>query len=189
MANASVFGFTKDLTLVSNVPKKDKSVVPLPSLHHDSAIYSDSGKPEIIVFCNKTKCAVDLLVHLCAMYTVQRATRIWIMAMFCAMINITAINALVIYAHYMRQTQPEKKIKRKDSLRFAHDLVTPFVTQRYRLSSLRRNIKTAIVVCGFVSDSEENSMQDLEDYEAISRNRVRCHVCSSSRDVKKQFVC
>jgi len=106
------------------------------------------------------------------------------------MINIAAVNALVIYAHNMRKDQPEKKIKRKDFLlRIAHGLVTPSVTQRYKLSTLPRNIKTAIVTCGFVSHSEENTMQDPEDYEAISRKRGRYHVCSKSRDVKTQFVC
>jgi len=45
------------------------------------------------------------------------------------MINIAAVNALVIYAHNMGKDQPEKKIKRKDLLlRIAHDLVTPSVT-------------------------------------------------------------
>ena len=89
------------------------------------------------------------------------------MVMFYGMINIAVVNALVIYAHNMRKDQPEKKTTRKDFLlRIAHDLVTPFVT-RYKLSSLPRNIKTAIVMCGFVSDSEEDTMQDPEDYEAI----------------------
>jgi len=70
------------------------------------------------------------------------------------MISIAAVNALVIYVNNMRKDQPEKKIKRQDSLlRVAHDLVTPFVTQRYKLSSLHRNIKTAIFMRGFVSDS------------------------------------
>jgi hypothetical protein len=67
--------------------------------------------------------------------------------------------------------------------------VTPFVTQRYKLPTLLKNIKTAIVFCGFVSDSEENTMQDPEDYEAISRKRGLCHICSRSTDVKTQFVC
>ena len=44
-------------------------------------------------------------------------------------------------------------------------------------------------MCGFASDSEANTVQDPEDYEAISRKRGRCHVCSRSRDVKTQFVC
>ena len=53
--NSSIFGFTKDLTFVSYVPKKNISVVLLSSLHHDSAIYRDSGKPEIIEYCKKNK--------------------------------------------------------------------------------------------------------------------------------------
>jgi hypothetical protein len=112
--------------------------------------------------------------------------------MFYGITNIAVVNALVIYAHNMRKVQPEKKIKRKDILlRIAHDLVTPFVTQRYRLPTLPRSNKTAIGICGFVSDSEENTMQDPEDCEAISRKRGRCHarVYSGSRDVKTQFVC
>jgi len=80
---------------------------------------------------------------MCARYTVQSATRTWTMAMFYGMINI----ALVTYANNMRKDQPEKKIKRKYFLlRIVHNLVTQFVTQRYRLSTLPRDIKTATVV-------------------------------------------
>jgi hypothetical protein len=89
-----------------------------------------------------------MLDQMCARYTVQPATRRWIMAMFYGMINIAAVNALVIYAHNMRKDQPEKKIKRTDFLfRIARDLVKPFLTQRYKLSTLPRNIKTAIIMC------------------------------------------
>jgi hypothetical protein len=110
--------------------------------------------------------------------------------MFYGIINIAAVNALVIYAHNMCKVQPEKKIKRKEILPgIAHDLLTPFVTQRYKLSTLPRSIKTAIVICGFVSGSEENTMQDPKVYEAISRKRGRCHLCSKSRDAKTQFAC
>jgi hypothetical protein len=54
-----------------------------------------------------------MLDQMCARYTVQKATRRWTMAMFYGMINIAAVNALVIYANNMRKDQPEKKIKRK----------------------------------------------------------------------------
>jgi hypothetical protein len=56
--------------------------------------------------------AVDMLDQMCAKYTVQRATRRWTMAMFYGMIDIAAVNALVIYANNLRKDQPEKKIKR-----------------------------------------------------------------------------
>jgi hypothetical protein len=122
---SSIFGFTKDLTLVSYVPKKNKSVVLLSSLHHVPAICSDSRKPETIEFYNKTNGAVDMLDQMCARYTVQRATRSWPMAMFYGIINIATVKVLVIYAHNMCKVQPEKKIKRKYFLlRIAHDLVT-----------------------------------------------------------------
>jgi hypothetical protein len=44
---------------------------------------------------------------------VQRATRRWTLAIFYGIVKIAAVNALVIYAHNMRNVQPEKKIKRK----------------------------------------------------------------------------
>jgi len=55
-----------------------------------------------------------MLDEMCAWYTVQRATGRWTMAMFYGMINIAAVNALVIYAHNLRKDQAEKKTKRKD---------------------------------------------------------------------------
>jgi len=57
--------------------------------------------------------AVDMLDQTCARYTVQPATRRWTMVMFYGMINIAAVNALVIYANNMCKDQPDNKIKRK----------------------------------------------------------------------------
>ena len=61
---------------MSYVPKKNKSVV-LSSLHQDSVICSDSGKPEIIEFCNRTKGEVDVLDQMSAGYKEQLADGQW----------------------------------------------------------------------------------------------------------------
>jgi len=83
--------------------------------------------------------------------------------MFYGMINIAAVNALFINAQNMRKDQPEKKIKRKEFLlRIAHDLVKPFVTQSYKLPTLPRNIKTAIVMCGLCLNLKKTSRRALE---------------------------
>ena len=58
---SSLFGFTKDLTLVSYVPKKNRSVVLLSSLHHDAVVCDGTEKPEIVEYYNKTKDAVETL--------------------------------------------------------------------------------------------------------------------------------
>jgi hypothetical protein len=69
--------------------------------------------------------AVDMLDQMGAKYTVQRATRRWTIAMFYGVINIAAVNTLVIYANNMRKDQPEKNIRIKYFLlRIAHDLMT-----------------------------------------------------------------
>ena len=47
---SSLFGFTKDLTLVSYVPEKNRSVVLLSSLHHDDVVCDDTEKPEVIEY-------------------------------------------------------------------------------------------------------------------------------------------
>ena len=107
---SSIFGFTMDLTFVSYLPNKNKSVVLLLSLRHDSAICSDSGKPEVIEFHNKTKGAVDMLDQMFARYTEQRASRRLAMAMFNGIIDIASSNAFVIYALNILKDRLEKKI-------------------------------------------------------------------------------
>ena len=62
---------------MSCVPKKNKSVILLSSLHHDSAIRSDSGKPEIIEFYNRTKGEEDVLDQMCSRYSEQLADGQW----------------------------------------------------------------------------------------------------------------
>jgi len=43
-------------------------------------------------------------------------------------------------------------------------------------------------MCGFVPGSEENTKQDPEDYEAMSRKRGRCHVFSKRHDLSAKDV-
>ncbi|KAL3284079.1 hypothetical protein HHI36_018247 [Cryptolaemus montrouzieri] len=53
--NTSIFGFQKDLTILSYNPKRNKNVFMLSSLHHDCGIdieTSDHQKPAVITFYN-----------------------------------------------------------------------------------------------------------------------------------------
>lgn len=61
--NSSLFGFQKNVTLVSYVPKPRKMVYLMSSLHHDGQIDEETGnqqKPEIITFYNQTKSGVEI---------------------------------------------------------------------------------------------------------------------------------
>jgi hypothetical protein len=73
---------------------------------HIESLYKMDGTGRLVFL------PVDMLDQMCARYTVQRATCRWSMAMFYGVINIAAVNALVIYADNMHKDQTEKKIKR-----------------------------------------------------------------------------
>ena len=68
---SSLFEFSKDFTLVSYVPRKNRSVVLLSLLHHDAVVCDNTEKLEIMEYYDKPKGAVDTLHKMCAPYTVQ----------------------------------------------------------------------------------------------------------------------
>ncbi|KRZ81522.1 hypothetical protein T08_1101 [Trichinella sp. T8] len=63
--NSSLFGYQKNMTLVSYVPKKNKNVILLSSMNHDGSIVSigQREKPEIVLFYNKTKMINASVIH------------------------------------------------------------------------------------------------------------------------------
>ena len=76
--NASIFGFKKDTVLVSYVPKKNKVVLFISTMHDTSEICPESGKkmlPEIISFYNSPKDGVDVVDKLSAQYSVAQCAR------------------------------------------------------------------------------------------------------------------
>ena len=58
----SVFDFNDQLTIISDVPQKNKAVILLSTMHLKISIDEEDHKerPEIIKFYNKTKIGVDL---------------------------------------------------------------------------------------------------------------------------------
>lgn len=131
--NSSMFGFRKEYTLVSYVPKKGKCVIVVSSLHNDNAIDPETAekkKPEIITFYNKTKGGVDTTDKLCASYNVARNVRRWPMVVFFAILNMCGINSQVIYFG-----NDQKVIRRKLFLKqLSHELVLPQLKRRSQLT-------------------------------------------------------
>ena len=71
-ANTSTFGSNKHSKLAFYSPKKNKSVVFLPTMHHCKAINEKIGKPEITIFYNIMEGGVNTVGELCHSYSVQR---------------------------------------------------------------------------------------------------------------------
>nr|XP_022900753.1 piggyBac transposable element-derived protein 4-like [Onthophagus taurus] len=97
---SSIFGFQKDCTLVSYVPKQNKNVILLSSMHFGNTIDKNTGKkqkPEIITYYNATKGGVDTVDKMCASYNVARNTKRWPMVTFYSMLNVCGINSQIIF--------------------------------------------------------------------------------------------
>ena len=73
----STYGFNDQITMVSYVPKKNKSVIMLSTMHHDINIDEEdpNWRPEIIKFYNKAKIGVDVVDQMVQTYTCRRQTR------------------------------------------------------------------------------------------------------------------
>lgn len=98
------FCFDKEKTLLSYIPKKNKNVTLLSTLHSGSTLISErTGKPDIIDFYNSTKGGVDTFDQMCGNMSTSRKTKRWPMCMFYGMINIASINSYVIYVHNMHR--------------------------------------------------------------------------------------
>ena len=96
---SSLFAFRNDATLVSYCPKKGNTVVLLNSLHSkpEITVEQPSKKPCRILEYNTSKCGGDRADQMLRMYSTKRMTRRWPMAIFYNMIDISALNAFILY--------------------------------------------------------------------------------------------
>ena len=108
------FAYHRDATVCSYVPKK-KAVVLLSSMHMSAEVReTQSAKPYIIKYYNKTKGSVDTMDKMLGEYTVKRQTLQWPLAFF-YMIDVTGLACYVIYrehnARFRAKDQRRKFLK------------------------------------------------------------------------------
>ena len=93
-----IFGFQKEVTLVSYSLKKSKSILILSTIHSDASIDETNNKPDVINFYNSTKGGFDTVDQLYGNYSVSWRTRRWPNCLFFHLLNIAGINSHIIYS-------------------------------------------------------------------------------------------
>ncbi|KAJ8928332.1 hypothetical protein NQ314_019116 [Rhamnusium bicolor] len=97
-------------------------------MHYTSATHPKTGKPEIISFYNMTKGGVDALNEKCTMYSSSRRTQRRCMAMFYKILDMSTVNAFVMYKCYK---DAKIKLQSKDFMRdLAQSLIRPHMKRR-----------------------------------------------------------
>ncbi|XP_028672760.1 piggyBac transposable element-derived protein 4-like [Erpetoichthys calabaricus] len=184
---SSVFAFTPTTTLVSYIPKKKTNVVLLSTFHKDAQV-SDrvDKKPVMILDYNRNKGGVDNLDKVTAMYSCQRKTARWPLALFFKIIDISTFNAFVIWSELNPSWKPSKRNWRRLFLEeLGKELVTPFMQRRRCLP--HTHLSASLVRAA--QNSESGTCDVPQEPRARSRKRRRCNFCPSKSDTKTGRTC
>lgn len=184
---SSMFAFGNYCTLVSYIPKKNRNVLLVSSLHHDDNVDSISGKPEIIVDYNNTKGGVDIVDRLCSNYNVARSTKRWPMVIFYAILNVAAINSLVVFSANNQNTHD---MRRRQFLQvLSHELIVPHIQERSKNPRLPKSLRERMQeICGN-RDAPGSSLQRENENRMTDGQTGRCAICSSKKSRKTRFHC
>nr|CAI5822734.1 unnamed protein product [Callosobruchus analis] len=162
-------GFTGDATLLSYVPRKNKCVLAISSMHHSVSVVDD--KPEIIDFYNSTKSGVDTLDQKCANYSCLRRTQRWSMTVFLRLVDMSTVNSFVLYNSYKGNREIERSTFLKN---IALSLVKPHMVRRHSNLSIALKIRLDIEdILGLRAATPPQS--DAETLEV----RKYCYLCPS----------
>lgn len=177
---SSLFGFTKKMTLVSYVPKKLKSVVLLSSMHHTTNTEpTQNSKPEIILYYNSTKGAVDTLDQMCHYYSTKRKTRRWPLAMFQNIVDVVGVAAKIIFEEKNVNWRQQNSTNRRFNFlkELVLDLINPQIKRRSEEVLHRRS--TALAISTVLPSTTS----------AASNKRKRCHICPYAKGRMSQQIC
>ncbi|XP_043471836.1 piggyBac transposable element-derived protein 3-like [Leptopilina heterotoma] len=180
--NSSFLGHSKDGVLLSFVPKKNKAVLIISSMHSFAdADQNNNGLPEMISFYNLTKGGVDSMDLKCAIYQSSRRTRRWPMAVFFRLLDISVTNAFILYKCYKNASELSR---RKFITNVAMDLILPHINCRKK-DNLPRKVKNMINI----SLKTETSIKDSELSDKLNAGRKTCILCDYKLKRKTAYKC
>lgn len=176
-ANSALFGFTGSESLVSFVPKKNRAVLLVSTMHHSNAMVN--GKPEIVNFYNETKGGVDSLDKKCACYKTGRRTRRWPQVIWFRSLDIAGVNANVIFNGVQRNKIMER---RRFLTTLGQQLIEEHIKRRAQQQCLPRELRSVIFrVSGLQEPVPPNDPEPPQ-----GKKRGRCKVCPYSKNQKKE---
>ncbi|XP_054290049.1 piggyBac transposable element-derived protein 3-like [Macrosteles quadrilineatus] len=180
---STLYGFRNELTLLSFVPKKNRAVCLLSSMHHTIDTNEEKNKPEIICFYNSTKAGVDLIDMKCAVYSSSRKTRRWPLAVFYRLINIASVNSFIVYMSYTRKTNVTRFGFIKS---LAKELIVPHLQKRLtEVANLPRELKQEIQK--ILGNDAAPQIEGVPDDRL--EKRKTCQKCPAGSDRKTQHKC
>ena len=188
--HSSNFGFMRNMTLMSYVPKINKAVLILSTMHDDAQVTDDDiKKPEINLFYNETKGGVDSLDQLVHSYMTKRKNRRWPLCFFHNLLDVAGVAAFILWTSKNPNWEGRKLHKRRLFLELLSDQLVEGEIQQIAKGGLRQSAKHALLL--IECPLKENREAGLPTTSTQSRalKRKRCHICSRGNDRKTPHVC
>ncbi|UYV83718.1 hypothetical protein LAZ67_23002315, partial [Cordylochernes scorpioides] len=182
-SGTSIFGFSGTKTLVSYVPKKRKSVILISSMHHDNKCDETTGKPDIIMYYNLTKGGVDTIDQMVSNFSTSRRSRRWPLALFYALLDITALNSYIIFNYQI------DKRDQKERSTYIVDLGRSLIDEHlatHNLNSLPLELQTTMKK---FKNNDGSSTSRGSTMPQESDTPKRCYKCPSKNAGKVKTLC
>ena len=153
--------------IASYCPKKGKVVTLLSTMHLVKGTESPGPekKPEVITYYNATKGDVDTMDQMVRWFTTKRKTRRWPMVIFYNMLDISALNAFIVWMSLNKENYTAKRGNR---------------LRRSLLISLAKELAGL---------QDENAIRIPASSPANTRKRKRCSMCPPKTDRKTKTLC
>ncbi|KAL4104514.1 hypothetical protein QTP88_019809 [Uroleucon formosanum] len=152
--NSTMFGYDKDILLTSYVPKKNKNVLLISTMHEQGVIdpESEERKPEVITYYNSTKGGVDCVDEIKGEYSVARISCRWSLTIFFSLMNIGGINSQIVF----RENTGIYLSRREFLKTLGKELTKPFMLERLQMPTLRTSIRQRIIkLTGYTKTENE----------------------------------
>lgn len=179
----TLYGFNGQTTLVSFVPKKNKAVNLISTMHHTKETDPEKNKPEIICYYNKTKGGVDLLDMKCANYSCNRRCQRWPLVVYYMLLNASSVNAFILYLCF-RQNPLISRFQFVKQLAMA--LIEPHLRRRLNIPNLRRDVKRLIQDA--LHDGQEQPIPQGVPDDRLQKRKT-CSTCPSAKQRKTAYKC
>ena len=158
-------------TLVSYIPRKNKSVVLLSIVHKNSSVDKNSNIPELVTFYNATKGGVDTLNQLCHTYTTARKSRRWPLRVFFGMLDQGAVNAMILFLNANPTWKDISSNNRRKFLKeLALGLLRQHMLERLTVPQLpRRLVDLLRSICDETSQKKTRTSEQWSEEQYVSQ--------------------
>ena len=166
-----VYEHTLQAVMLSYVPRRYRLVILLSTYHNHVNINQndEKKKPDIIEYYNKTKNGVDTMDQMVATFTCKRKINRWPMALFCNLLDVSALDAYVLFVGMFPDWHADKTNRNIRRRLFIEELGMALVEQEIARRSSRPRSHDAAAIC----DASRPIL-----HLAPTRKRGRCHVCT-----------